>query len=365
MSVRILSLMNSFKGTASSRELNLFFYKYFRKKGYTVDFRNISDGGDGFIDSFIGRGDRIIRYSVTGPFYNMKVRPRVLLKKNSAFIEIAEICGIKYLTEKQFDIINATTYGVGEVIYRLITERKVKNMYIGLGGTASNDAGFGMARALGIRFLDGYGREIENNIYGLLNLGRIDFSGFKLKNFKYKVYAISDVENRLLGKYGSARVFGPQKGAGKKEIEIIEKALKRLRTVLKKQFGVDINIKSSAAAGGLAAGLFGFLNAEILNGSNFVIEKNGVKDIINKFDIVFTGEGKFDRSSFYGKITGEIIRLAKKHGKKVIFLCALSDYNARVKNVEVVNLSKYYNIKKLREDLFGCLSDWLDNYCKI
>ncbi|MBP7796560.1 MAG: glycerate kinase [Elusimicrobiales bacterium] len=346
--MRILVALNAFKGTASSSKLNKVVSKILSKK-HSVLIKNISDGGDGFIDCFKKNGI-VIKKIVTGPLYDMKVKAKYVLDSKVAYIEIAEASGIRYLKKNQLDIINATTYGVGELIIDAV-RRGAKEIYIGLGGTASNDCGFGMARALGIRFLDGYGDDVENNIYGMINIKKIDFSKFNISD-RIKFYGVCDVKNRLLGKYGSARVFGPQKGASETDIETIEKALKNLTIVLKKETGRDISkIYGGAAAGGLGAGLYGFLNSKIISGSDFIFKKLKFLDDLKRCDLVITGEGRLDRSTFYGKITGEIIRVALKHKKRIIFITAVDDYKKRIKGTEIINLSKKYEISYLTKNI--------------
>jgi glycerate kinase len=346
--MRILVALNAFKGTATSSELNRVISKVLLKN-HSVSIKNISDGGDGFIDCFKKNGI-VIKKIVTGPLYDMKVKAKYVLSNKIAYIEIAEASGIRYLKKNQLDIINATTYGVGELIYDAV-KKGAKEIYIGLGGTASNDCGFGMARALGIRFLDRYGNEVKNNMYGIMDIKKIDFSKFNISD-RIKFYGVCDVKNRLLGKYGSARVFGPQKGASKTDIETIEKALKNLTIVLRKETGRDISkIDGGAAAGGLGAGLYGFLNSKIISGSDFIFKKLKFLDDLKRCDLVITGEGRLDRSTFYGKITGEIIRVALKHKKRIIFITAVDDYKKRIKGTEIINLSKKYEISYLTKNI--------------
>lgn len=347
--MKILLLFNSFKGTYSSREINEYLYRYLLKKGFNARYINISDGGDGFLDCFIDDCN-VCRKKVTGPFYNRKVSSNYCLKNNESFIEISLICGIRYLEKKELSPLTATTYGVGEVIRDCVL-KGAKNIYVGLGGTASSDGGFGMARALGARFLDKYGREIDNNLYGLLKLFRIDFKNF-INLSAIKVWGISDVKNKLLGRKGSARIFGPQKGAQSKDIEVIEKALYNLKNVLEKQTGKDISvIEGGGAAGGLGSGLYGFLNAGLINGSDFIISRFDIKNEIKKSDLIISGEGKFDKSSFYGKITGEIINIATVFKKRLIFVSVYNEIKRKIDGVENIILSQNYSETETKKNL--------------
>lgn len=342
MPTKILSLINSFKGTATSKEIADAISKNFLKLDL-IKAIPISDGGDGFIDCFV-KDSKKISIKTVGPFTNMTVHSKYLIKNDEAFIEIADICGIKYLKKEQLDPLNATTYGIGKVVKDAI-KKGAKKIYFGLGGTASNDAGCGLAYSLGIKFLDKNKKELFPNINGILNTKFLDFSCLKIPQ-EIKFYALYDVKNKLLGPKGSAYTFGRQKGAGPKEIRIIEKALKNLSKIIKKETKRDIStIEGGASAGGLCAGLYGFFNAERLFGSKFIIEKLNIENEIKKHKIIITGEGKFDKTSFYGKITGEIIKLAKKYQKRCIVITAINEL--KPKHFEIIELSKIYDIEEV------------------
>ncbi|MEF3280558.1 MAG: glycerate kinase [Elusimicrobiota bacterium] len=357
--MNVLICVNSFKGTASSKEINKILSKVLVRKGYDVVVKNVSDGGDGFLDCFSETGN-IIKKKVTGPFYGSKISASYVIDKKDAFIEIARVCGIRYLEEKQLDIMNATTYGVGELIKDAINRGAIK-IYLGLGGTASNDAGFGMAKALGVRFLDGKGDEVENSIFGLIRVKKIDFSNF-ISIDGIDFYGVCDVKNKLLGKYGSAKIFGPQKGALPKDIPIIEKALTNFKDVLLKQKGIDISkITGGASAGGLGAGISGILGGRLLNGSDFVMKKLNLISFIKKADIIITGEGKLDKSSFYGKITGEIIKISLKYHKKIFVFCGLNEYEKAIRGANLISFDKKYPVPFLKKNILSVLKKEINN----
>ncbi|MGC8866759.1 MAG: glycerate kinase [Elusimicrobiales bacterium] len=339
--MKVLSVINSFKTTASSADINRCVEKML-KKSHTVISIPISDGGDGFVECLKGKG-RIINLKTEGPFMNIKVKARYLINKEEAYIEIAEICGIKHLSPSRLNPLKATTYGVGRVIEDAI-KNGAKKIYIGLGGTASNDAGCGAAYYLGVKFTDENSNEIFPDIKGILRTKNIDFSAIRVpKNIKF--YAVCDVKNKLLGKYGSARVFGPQKGADRSDIIIIENALKNLTSLIRKEKRIDISkVEGGASAGGFGAGIYGFFNGKIISGSNFIMEKLDIEKLIYKSDIILTGEGRFDRTSFYGKITGEIIKKAKKYRKKIFVITAISEIK-KMKGVEIIELSSKYPLE--------------------
>lgn len=336
--------INSFKGTISSYLANESCIKACKKILPQSEFVNISvsDGGDGFLDCF-SEGGNIISLEVNGPLPQMMVDAKYLLKGKEAFIEIAQACGIKYLKKSQLKPMEATTYGIGELIKDAI-KRGAKTIYLGLGGTASSDAGFGMARALGFSFLDEKGNEIEKSIFGLLSLKKIKLP--EEKNFKSASFvAISDVKNPLLGKDGAAYTYSPQKGASVEEVKIIEKALENLSRTIKKDLRLDVTgLRGGGAAGGLGAGLAAFCGAEIVDGSTFISMKKGLSRQISSSDIVFTGEGILDHTTLNGKIPLHIAYLSKLNGKKSFCIC----YENKIKDKAIFNLviemKKYFSL---------------------
>jgi len=319
--LKILIAINSFKGSINSINAGNCIFKEIKKNfpDTKIKIIPVSDGGDGFIDCFKKfKGVKVINKKVKGPIFKSVLAKYIILSK-SAYIEIAQACGIKYLKKNQLSPLKATSYGVGELILDAIS-KGAREIYLGLGGTASSDGGFGMAKALGFKFLNDSNKEIKNDIRDFINIKKI--LNPKNINFKkIKFYAITDVKNPLIGKYGSAKTYGPQKGANSKEILIIESGLinfaKRIKEFTKKDIS---KIKGGGSAGGLGAGLYGLLNAKIINGSKFIIKKLKLDKEIKKADIIITGEGKVDKTTFMGKIPGEIIKIASKYKKKIIII---------------------------------------------
>ncbi|MEW5951154.1 MAG: glycerate kinase [Elusimicrobia bacterium] len=321
--MKILCALNSFKGTFSSKSANKSCFAALKKIFPEAEIKSlaVSDGGDGFLDCFRNlKGAKKVKIYVCGPLPKTKVRAEYVICKKEAFIEIAEACGIKYLKNKKLEPLTATTYGVGEIIKDAVN-RKADKIYLGLGGTASSDGGFGMAKALGFKFLDKKGKEIENSVKGLLKLKKIkppENIFFK----KNKFFAVTDVKNPLLGKYGTANVYSPQKGANKYQVKIIEKAMRKMALRFEKDLGKKAGkIKGGGAAGGLGAGLYAFLDAQIKNGASFVSEKIKIGEIISQCDAVFTGEGIWDKTDFYGKMPYHLCQIARKNKKKSFCVC--------------------------------------------
>jgi glycerate kinase len=246
-----------------------------------------------------------------------------------AVMEMSEAAGMRRLSETERDPVRATTFGVGEMILDA-TNRSANEIIIGLGGSATNDAGFGMARALGFRFLEPGDKDIKR-VIELALLGRIERPQARNALNHPRIIAAVDVRNPLLGENGATRVFGPQKGASENDIENLERALTRLADVAT-QFGFDHRDERGAgAAGGLGFGLLSFCGATIRPGFDVVAEAVALEADIKDADLVITGEGSLDHQTLEGKTPAGVARLARKLGKPVFAIVgrAMGDREVR------------------------------------
>jgi len=230
-----------------------------------------------------------------------------------AVMEMSEAAGMRRLSESERDPIRATTFGVGEMILDA-SKRGAKEIVIGLGGSATNDGGFGMARALGFRF-DFEQEQEDVRVTDLLKLKKIE----KPRHFELpKIIAAVDVKNPLLGENGATRVFGPQKGASKDDLDKLDCALTKLADLVARKFGFDYrNEAGTGAAGGLGFGLLSFCGATIRPGFEVVAEAVGLERKMKDADLVITGEGSLDRQTLEGKTPAGVARLARKLHKPV------------------------------------------------
>ncbi len=321
--MKLLTAFNSFKGTISSVQANKICASVLSKNFPGAEIIEIAaaDGGDGFLDCFSQMpGARKISLETQGPAAGMTVKASFVMREDEVFIEIAEACGIKHLKGMPLRPLDASTFGLAAMVKAAI-RRKAKKIYFGLGGTASSDGGLGLACGLGFNFLDKDGNKIDNSIHGLLKLKKIlppENPVFK----KIEFFAVSDVSNPLLGAQGTARVYSPQKGASPKQVRLIEKALENLALRIKEDLKKDVSeVKGGGAAGGLGAGLAAFWDAKIEKGAEFIAGKIKLESFIASSDAVFTGEGIWDRTDFYGKMPHHIAMLAREKGKKVFCIC--------------------------------------------
>jgi glycerate kinase len=187
---------------------------------------------------------------------------------------------------------------------------------IGVGGTASSDGGAGALRALGLKYFDKAGREISEKPIEMIRLNRVDWSGFDRRVYRSKIYVMCDVKNPLLGSNGSAKTFGPQKGANSNEVDFLEKTLRLWSRFSKKNTTRELG---SGAAGGMAFGLSGFAGAHLVRGSNFIIEMLNWVKFSRRTDVIIAGEGQLDLTSFRGKVIDAICK--KRAPTKVYAVC--------------------------------------------
>ena len=325
--MNILIAPNSFKGTlnasAAAKAIGRGIGK--TRERANLKFSPMSDGGDGLIDIASNiLGGHIKTADVSGPL-NKPVKARYIFCENkTAIIEMAEASGIKYLKPRELDCMNATTFGVGQLINRAVKEG-AKKIIIGLGGSASNDGGAGCAQGFGFKLLDEKGRDIPRGAAGLLKLAKIENS-IRAKLKDCQIIALSDVSNPLCGKTGSARVFGPQKGASSSDVKVMEKALIHYSKIIGFELKKNVKrVKGGGAAGGLASGLYAFFDAELIDGAEYIFNITGLEDDIKNADLIITGEGKFDGQSLAGKGFHKLSKLSLKHKKPIIVICGRSE----------------------------------------
>ena len=274
----------------------------------------LSDGGEGLIEILARRLNAQIHSKiVTGPLHNQISANFAISEELSlGIMDVASVIGFKHIPKEKRNPYLTNTYGVGELLLH-IASFGVKRIIIGLGGSSTVDGGAGMAQALGFEFLHNnkkIGRITGNN---LKDIDRIDSFKIKRDLESVQIQAACDVKNILLGADGAARIYGPQKGATPEQVEQLEIGLQNLAQCIKQDLEIQVSSVSGAgAAGGLGAGLLGFLNAEILTGIELVMELIGFYDLISDADIVITGEGRFDKQSFNGKAVGHVIETAKQ-----------------------------------------------------
>ncbi|HLR20865.1 MAG TPA: glycerate kinase, partial [Tissierellaceae bacterium] len=263
----------------------------------------MADGGEGTAQSLIdATSGKMYKVEVKGPMEDLvEAELGILGDKETAVIEMASANGLQLIPPKDRNPLISTTYGTGELIKKAL-DMGVKNLVIGIGGSATNDGGAGMFQALGGRLLDKKGNELSKGGGELSKLHKIDTSNLDPRLSKVTVEVACDVNNPLTGETGASYVFGPQKGATPEMIEELDKNLKHYGNIIKDQLGIEVDkVPGAGAAGGLGAGLMAFLSAKLVKGIDLVVEHIQLESQILESDYVFTGEGQIDFQTQYGK----------------------------------------------------------------
>ncbi|MGG3735882.1 glycerate kinase [Heyndrickxia coagulans] len=280
----------------------------------------MADGGEGTVQSLVdATGGTIYQQTVTGPLgHPVTACYGILGDGETAVIEMASASGIHLVTKETKNPLVTTTYGTGELI-KACLDKKVKQILIGIGGSATNDGGAGMAQALGAKFLDERGGMLPFGGGALGDLAEIDLAGLDPRLKEVQIFVASDVTNPLCGENGASHVFGPQKGATKEMVALLDTNLSHYAAIIKEQLGKDVaEVPGAGAAGGLGAGLMVFTDAVLKSGIELVVEYTGLEQKVKDADIVLTGEGSIDFQTQFGKAPYGVARAAKKHGKPVI-----------------------------------------------
>lgn len=320
--MNIIIAPDSFKGSLSSKEAADAMEKGIKRvcKNISTTKIPLADGGEGTVEALVSALEgRMVERVVTGPLGNeVKACFGILKDGKTAVIEMAQASGLPLVPPEQRNPLITTTYGTGELIKKALDEG-CKRVLIGIGGSATNDGGAGMAQALGVKLLDDKGKEIGLGGGELIRLSKIDRSGIdkRLKNVSVEV--MCDVTNPLIGPTGASYVYGPQKGADANMVRVLEANLTHFARVIKRDLYKDIaNIPGAGAAGGLGGGLVAFLNAQLKKGIDIILEVVNFEKHLNYADIVLTGEGQIDKQTLCGKTLYGVCELARKQGVPVI-----------------------------------------------
>lgn len=308
---KIIIIPDSFKGSLSSLEVCNAIEEGILKvfKDARIKKIPVADGGEGTVDSIIyAAGGEIKRIKARNPLGEIIEAKYGLIDENKAVIEMAEASGLTLIKEK--NPLKSSTYGTGELIKDAI-ENGIKEILIGIGGSATNDCGIGMANALGYKFLDKDGKELEAIAENMIKIVKIDDSNVYKKLFDVKINVACDVKNPLYGKDGATAIYGAQKGVTKESFDILDDGLKNVAKLVKEKFNKEIDyIEGSGAAGGLGGGLIAFCNAELKSGIDAVLDIIDFENEIKDVSLIITGEGAIDGQTKKGKVPVGIARRA-------------------------------------------------------
>ncbi len=324
---KIIIIPDSFKGTLSSVEVCNIMADSVKKclSEAVVCLVPVADGGEGTVEAFLRpTGGKRIETRVQGPkgeeiasFYGM-------LPDGTAVIEMAAAAGLPLMGE-QLNVMGATTYGVGQLISQAL-DQEPRRIILGLGGSATNDGGCGAAAALGVSFFDNDGKKFVPVGENLCRITKIDISGLDKRLRKIPIVTMCDIVNPLCGPSGAACIFGPQKGASKEQVTLLDDGLKNLASVIKHDLQLDVaDIPGAGAAGGMGAGMTAFFGSTLQRGIEVVLETVKFQEMLHDASLIFTGEGKFDDQSLMGKVVSGVANRAKKAGVPVICVAGAAD----------------------------------------
>ena len=316
---RILIMPDSFKGTITSSDVCDIIedgIKRAQPDVQTIKYP-IADGGEGTVDCFLSFEDSSekVTRTVSGPF-GEDVEASYARFDQTAVIEMCAAAGLNI--SERLDPLNSSTYGVGQLI-RDAVKNGSKKIVLGLGGSCTNDAGAGMAVALGVKFYDDAGCEFIPTGGTLEKVERIDAEGISSLLEGVSVFAMCDINNPICGPKGATYIFAPQKGATDETLPVLERNMKRFVGKIKSELGVDLSrIVGGGAAGGLGGGAYAFLNAKLQRGIDVILDIIGFEEKLKDCSLIITGEGKIDNQTLNGKVVMGIAERAKLQNVPVI-----------------------------------------------
>lgn len=312
---------DSFKGTLSAIEVCNIMKSSIKNlyKDANIISVPVADGGEGTVDAFLyALGGEKKSIWVSDAFNEQKILAHyAMLKDNIAVIEMAACAGLP-LVKNRLEPDKTTTFGVGELIIDAINSG-AKKIILGLGGSATNDGGCGMAAALGVKFKDEQDQKFIPTGGTLSKIYKIDMNNIYPKIKDIEFISMCDVDNPLCGRLGASAVFAPQKGADEDMVKSLDEGLAHLAKIIKRDLHIEVkDIKGAGAAGGLGAGSIAFLQSKLTKGIDVVLDTINFDELVSKADIVFTGEGKFDSQSLHGKVVMGVANRSQKYKTPVI-----------------------------------------------
>ncbi len=322
--LKVIVAPNSFKGSLSASQAAAAIARGVREARPDADVVEIpvADGGEGTVEALVSARKGIYRsVEVEGPLGDpVQATCGLIDDGRTGVVELASASGLTLIPTEKRDPRKASTYGFGQLL-EAVRKQAVVSIIAGIGGSATNDGGAGMAQALGYRLLDAGGRDLPRGGAALAQLERIDASGFDPAWRSVRVMVASDVMNPLTGPQGATYIYGPQKGADEKAVRELDQALARLAEIIERDLGKRVaDVPGAGAAGGAGAGLIAFLDARLVPGAPLVVEASGFDQALPGAGLVITGEGRVDGQTAFGKAPGEVAKRAHAVGIPTLLL---------------------------------------------
>ena len=320
--MKIIIAPDSYKESLTAMEVATAIEAGFRQVMPTAEYIKLpmADGGEGTVQSLVDASNgSIIEHQVTGPLgEQVPAFFGIMGDGKTAVIEMAAASGLHLVSPNLRNPMLTTSYGTGELILAAL-DHGVDHIIVGIGGSATNDGGIGMAQALGVQLLDNKGQALGFGGQALAQLASIDITTVDPRLAHIKLEVACDVDNPLCGKKGASHIFGPQKGATPAMVAELDQHLAHYAAIIKRDLAIDVkDMAGAGAAGGMGAALLGLFNAQLRSGIEIVIDAVHLGDIIKDADLVITGEGRIDSQTIHGKTPIGVARTAKKYHKPVI-----------------------------------------------
>lgn len=341
--MKILIAPDKFKGSLSANAVCDALKEGIKRVNPSAEIftKPLADGGDGSLE--------VVQYylelkTITTTVHDPLMRPiqaSYSMAERTAYIEMASASGLVLLQKAERNCMYTSSYGTGELIGNAI-QRGATSIYLFIGGSATNDGGIGIANALGYRFLDILGKDLNPIGKNLAFIKKIDTTQLRYDLSTISFQVICDVHNPFFGKHGAAYVYGAQKGASAKDIVLLDKGLENLANCLTRQnYPAIADVPGAGAAGGVGGSAIAFLGAKLVSGIQTFIELTQLETTLKDCDLIITGEGKIDHQTEQGKVVSGVCQLAQKHQKPVIAVCGIADFPI----AESLGIQKVYTIR--------------------
>ena len=330
-----------------------------------IEILPLADGGEGTLETLQSvLGGEFIECEVNDPL-SRKIKANYLWikEKQTAIIEMARASGIELLKQNERNCLITSTYGTGELINNAL-EKGAKEIILTVGGSATNDAGIGMATALGYEFFNKKSKLLAPIGGNLAEISLINIEKIHPKLSQTKFIVATDVSNPFYGKEGAAYEFSPQKGADNQAVKALDLGLQNLNQLIKKDFNIDLQtVSGSGAGGGIGGGAVAFLKAEIKSAAQWILEMNQIKSKLKNVDLLITGEGKIDRQTWKGKLISQLVLQAEMTETPVILVCGtLHDVESIIAKHGIIYASSILNEPMNLEKALKNASELVENY---
>lgn len=333
--MKVVIAPDKFKGSLAAADVCNAVSKALKELDGNIETVNVplADGGEGTFEILMQHFRvKARKVKVLNPvFKSIEASYGISEDGQTAFIEMARASGLQLLRTHERNPLLTSSYGTGELILDALNQ-SAKTVILGIGGSATNDAGMGMANALGYQFYDASGEVLTPIGKNLSHIAQIDKTEIHPRIASTKFIVLCDVTNPLFGEQGAAFVYGPQKGATPDSVLELDRGLKHFSEIVQKEFDTDVNFEGAGAAGGMGAGTKVFLHAILKRGIDYISEITLLEEKIKACDYVITGEGKLDEQTLSGKVVSKVVDMAKKFHKPISIICGQSRLNTKQLN---------------------------------